>query len=73
MSVGSRCPRLLMVRRGNPLQPTPPGDGLRPTGSAATLRSPQLGSAAPAWANAHFIERFKSFPYEGKGDRVSGG
>ena len=32
MSVGSSCPRLESVRRGNPLQPTPAGDGLRPAG-----------------------------------------
>ena len=32
VSVGSRCPRLESVRRGEPLQPTPAGDGLRPAG-----------------------------------------
>ena len=32
MSVESRCPRLESVRRGEPLQPTPAGDGLRPAG-----------------------------------------
>ena len=33
MSVESRCPRLESVRRGEPLQPTPAGDGLRPAGA----------------------------------------
>ena len=47
LSVGSRCPRLESVRRGNPIQPTNPAMGYAPPGNAATLSSPRDGSAAP--------------------------